>query len=59
MCIFLHIGFNYSMWRHIYHIGVGSSVVCSTVSGNAKASEGGTDDERFPRLNQYVFCKCL
>ena len=50
MCIFLHIGFNYSMWRHIYHIGVGSSVVCSTVSGNAKASEGGTDDERFPRF---------
>ena len=47
---FLHIGFNYSMWRHIYHIGVGSNVVCSTVSGNAKASEGGTDDERFPRF---------
>ena len=53
------IGIQYSMWRHIYHIGVGSSVVCSTVSGNAKASEGGTDGERFPRLNQYVFCKCL
>lgn len=56
MCIFLHIGFNYSMWRHIYiyHIGVGSSVVCSTVSGNAKASEGGTDGGRFPRFFMLV-----
>ena len=35
---------------YIYHIGVGSSVVCSTVSGNAKASEGGTDGGRFPRF---------
>ena len=24
-----------------------------TVSGNAKASEGGTDDERFPRFFMY------
>ena len=28
----------------VYHIGVGSSVVCSTVSGNAKASISGTDN---------------
>ena len=38
----------------VYHIGVGSSVVCSTVSGNAKASESGTDDERFPRFFMLV-----
>ena len=31
----------------LYHIGVGSSVVCSTISGNAKASVRGTDDRQF------------
>ena len=36
-----------------------SNIVCSAVSGNAKASISGTDDRRIPRLNQYVFCKYL
>ena len=51
---------------YIYHIGVGSNVVCSTVSGNAKASESGTDDERFPTLEPVIIlyvsdslCICL
>ena len=34
----------------VYHIGVGSNVVCSAVSGNAKASISGTDDKQFPRF---------
>ena len=60
MCIFFAYRFQLlHVAAYIYHIGVGSSVVCSTVSGNAKASEGGTDDGRFPRLNLYVFCKYL
>lgn len=33
--------------EYYIHIGVGSSVVCSTISGNAKASVRGTDDRRF------------
>ena len=37
-------------FRKLYHIGVGSSVVCSTISGNAKASVRGTDNKQFPRL---------
>ena len=40
------------------HIGVGSGVVCSTISGNAKASVRGTDSKMVPRLflsiNKYV-----
>ena len=35
---------------HIFHIGVGSSVVCSSVSGNAKASISGTDNKKVPTL---------
>ena len=35
----------------VYHIGVGSSVVCSTVSGNAKASISGTDNS-----SSTLFC---
>lgn len=35
---------------HNNHIGVGSNVVCSTVSGNAKASESGTDSRLHPRF---------
>lgn len=39
------------LYIYVYiHIGVGSSVVCSTISGNAKASVRGTDsrmDSRF------------
>ncbi len=31
----------------IIHIGVGSDVVCSTIIGNARASEGGIDNRRF------------
>ena len=38
----------------IYHIGVGSNVVCSAVSGNAKASISGTDDRQFPRFFMFV-----
>lgn len=38
---------------YIYHIGVGSSVVCSTVSGNAKASVRGTGNKSVPTL---FFC---
>ena len=41
------------------HIGVDSSVVCSTVSGNAKASEGGTDDRQFPRFFLFVRSELL
>lgn len=37
-----------------YHIGVGSNVVCSAVSGNAKASISGTDDRQFPRFFMFV-----
>lgn len=33
--------------EYYIHIGVGSSVVCSTISGNAKASVRGTDDRQF------------
>ena len=32
------------------HIGVGSSVVCSTIPGNAKASVRGTDNKEVPTL---------
>ena len=42
-----------------FHIGVGSDVVCSTIIGNARASTRGMDNRTIPRLNQYVFCKCL
>ena len=42
----------------VYHIGVGSSVVCSTVSGNAKASISGTDNSS-STLNLYYLYKCL
>ena len=42
------------MWLCVYHIGVGSNVVCSSVSGNAKASIGGTDDRQFPRFFMFV-----
>ena len=38
----------------VYHIGVGSNVVCSAVSGNAKASISGTDDRQFPRFFMLV-----
>ena len=34
----------------IIHIGVGSDVVCSTIIGNARASEGGIDNRRFHAL---------
>lgn len=34
----------------VYINGVGSNVVCSTISGNAKASVRGTDNKQFPRL---------
>ena len=34
-------------------------VARSTTQGIAKASERGTGNEEIPRLNQYVFCKCL
>ncbi len=33
----------------IIYNGVGSNVVCSTISGNAKASVRGTDNKQFPR----------
>ena len=33
-----------------FHIGVGSDVVCSTIIGNARASEGGIDNRRFHAL---------
>ena len=38
----------------IIHIGVGSDVVCSTIIGNARASEGGIDNRRFHALF-YVY----
>lgn len=33
---------------------MGSNVVCSAVSGNAKASISGTDDRQFPRFFMFV-----
>ena len=44
------------------HIGVGSSVVCSTIPGNAKASVRGTDNRQFhaffvPNLNHDLITK--
>ena len=46
---------------YIYaHIGVGFCVVSFSVVGNAKAlSCGMGNGYRFPRLNQYMFCKYL
>ena len=44
-----------------FHIGVGSSVVCSTVSGNAKASISGTGNSQFPRLSclaNHIYKQC-
>lgn len=38
----------------VFHIGVGSGVVCSTLIGNARASVRGTDDKRFPRFFMLV-----
>ena len=35
---------------NIFHISVGSNVVCSTIPGNAKASSCGTDDKGVPTL---------
>lgn len=34
-------------------------VARSTTQGIAKASERGTGNEEIPRLNQYMFYKCL
>ena len=34
----------------MYHIGVGSNVVCSTTIGNARASIHGTDNKDVPTL---------
>ena len=39
----------------VYINGVGSNVVCSTISGNAKASVRGTDNKQFPRLFLCAF----
>ena len=35
---------------NIFHIGVGSNVVCSTIPGNAKASGCGTGNKDVPTL---------
>lgn len=53
-CIFTRRTVTDICMEYVGHIGVGSSVVCSTVSGNAKASESGTDDRQFPRFFLYV-----
>ena len=34
--------------RSVFHIGVGSNVVCSAIPGNAKASSGGTGSKEVP-----------
>lgn len=43
--LFVHI-----YQRGLYHIGVGSDVVCSTTIGNARASIRGIDNNRIPRF---------
>ena len=47
-------GYDYiqSLRGIIFIFGVGSSVVCSTGLGNARASGRGTDNKQFPRLSQ-------
>ena len=44
--VFVYLG----LFMGMYHIGVGSNVVCSTSIGNARASVRGTDDKWFPRF---------
>ena len=43
---------------YLYHIGVGSGVVCSTELGISRASEGGTDNKGStlePKCRRYYF----
>ena len=45
---------------YIYHIGVGSNVVCSTVIGNARAAMCGMDNGDVPRffMPSTLFIEC-
>ena len=46
--------FSYTPVGFTFHIGVGSSVVCSTIPGNAKASVRGTDNKEVPTLFSII-----
>lgn len=49
----------FRVWVNICHAWAFCSCPFRRIGGNAKAWTRGTDDGQVPRLNQYVFCKCL